>query len=112
MGAALSKRPIQCVGAGYRMHREFFVVSRSNPLILSSQPVAKVMDFVLQGSRIDYTATSATESFGIPSMFTEKMQRLSPSLKILPQLLPEDVKKWIAHWKRIGFLGDPPLTRL
>lgn len=71
------------------------------------------MDFVLQGSRIDSAATSTTESFGIPPMSTERMQLLSPTLKLLPQLLPEDVKAWVVYWNRSGFLNfDPPTTKL
>ncbi|KAG6810396.1 putative NRPS-like protein biosynthetic cluster [Tricholoma furcatifolium] len=73
---------------------------------LKSIPAIKLLEFFRGISKADQAINEAglreVESGGLASFATVKAQAFSPTMKDVPSLQAEDVKRWVAYWRGAG----------
>ena len=68
-------------------------------------PALKIMDFFV-GAKSGSGQSSNPEALDFPALSVAEAERVAPSLSAenLPQLSAKDALKWVAYWKKTGFL--------
>ena len=72
------------------------------------QPAIKLLEFFRRYDDVNLSdSATQNEAGGLPSLSTEKVQRMSEFMRPekLQQIGDDDAKRWVSYWHSVGFLS-------